>query len=495
MNRLVDAFEDLLQTVRQAFPQRRSFEHARRLAYGLATSWGRRTISRALCATYDQFHDWSASYRFFSRSPWEPKNVFQPILERCLALTAGTLVVAMDDTTVRKTGGHIPGVAYLHDPLSPHFAPSFLRGQRFIQAACVVRPEGQDGPPRTIPIRFSPAPPPKKPRRDAGEGVWQAYRKAQKTENLSVRGRDVIEDVRTAMDRAGAGDRRLLVCVDGSYCNRNVLRYLPERAEVIARARGDLRLFAPLTGAQREAFGRRRKYGDPLPRPDEVLSDDRIPWRMVWVQGAGKMHALTYKCLPEVLWRNGTRDRVMRLFVLMPIRYRPHLGSKLRYRQPAYLITTDRTTADGELLQAYFDRWEIEVNHRDEKDLLGVGQAQVWSQGATWRVPQFQVAVYAMLLLAALAAFGPKRTEAYTPQPKWRRVPSLRPSTLDILALLREELLDVGIASIGGRVAEAVPWRGGGPGGSVPSSDRTTPDATRPVSPVNAVVAAICAST
>ena len=51
MTRLVDAFEDLLQTVRQAFPQRRTFEHARRLAYGFAAAWGRRTISRALCAT------------------------------------------------------------------------------------------------------------------------------------------------------------------------------------------------------------------------------------------------------------------------------------------------------------------------------------------------------------------------------------------------------------------------------------------------------------
>ena len=69
MTRLVDAFEILLQTVRQAFPQHRTFEHARRLPYGFAAAWGRRTISRALCATHDQFHDWSATYRFFSRSP------------------------------------------------------------------------------------------------------------------------------------------------------------------------------------------------------------------------------------------------------------------------------------------------------------------------------------------------------------------------------------------------------------------------------------------
>ena len=63
---LVEAFEEILQATRQAFPQLRSFEHARRLAYGFAVVWGRRTISRALCAIQSQFEDWSASYRFFS---------------------------------------------------------------------------------------------------------------------------------------------------------------------------------------------------------------------------------------------------------------------------------------------------------------------------------------------------------------------------------------------------------------------------------------------
>jgi hypothetical protein len=29
------------------------------------------------------------------------------------------------------------------------------------------------------------------------------------------------------------------------------------------------------------------------------------------------------------------------------------------------------------MLQAYFDRWQIEVNHREEKDTLGVGQGAV----------------------------------------------------------------------------------------------------------------------
>jgi len=98
------------------------------------------------------------------------------------------------------------------------------------------------------------------------------------------------------------------------------------------------------------------------------------------------------------------------------------------------------------LIQAYFDRWEIEVNIRDEKSLLGVGQAQVWSGNAAFRVPQFQVAIYAMLLLASLEAYGPKRTQHYLPSPKWRKQEDRRPSTLDIIALLREEILSLAIS-------------------------------------------------
>jgi hypothetical protein len=44
---------------------------------------------------------------------------------------------------------------------------------------------------------------------------------------------------------------------------------------------------------------------------------------------------------------------------------------KLYYRLPAYLLTTDPKSSAKQLLQIYLDRWQIEVNHREEKDTLG----------------------------------------------------------------------------------------------------------------------------
>src|SRR2546429_925919 len=50
-------------------------------------------------------------------------------------------------------------------------------------------------------------------------------------------------------------------------------------------------------------------------------------------------------------------------------------------------LTTDLRTSIKLLVQSCFDRWQIEVNHRDEKDILGVGQAQVRSAQSIPRHP------------------------------------------------------------------------------------------------------------
>jgi len=92
-----------------------------------------------------------------------------------------------------------------------------------------------------------------------------------------------------------------------------------------------------------------------------------------------------------------------------------------------------------QLLQIYFDRWRIEVNHREEKDTLGVGQAQLWNATSVPKQPVLAVAAYSALLLASLQAFGAGRGSAYAALPKWRRN-ARRPSCLDLVAVLRTEM-------------------------------------------------------
>jgi hypothetical protein len=70
-----------------------------------------------------------------------------------------------------------------------------------------------------------------------------------------------------------------------------------------------------------------------------------------------------------------------------------------------------------------------------------VGQTQVWNEKSVSKVPALLVALYSWLLLAGLKCYGPKRTEVYAPLPKWRRA-AKRPSRLDLVTLLRKQLVD-----------------------------------------------------
>ena len=109
------------------------------------------------------------------------------------------------------------------------------------------------------------------------------------------------------------------------------------------------------------------------------------------------------------------------------------------YRDLAFLLTTALKGTARELLQPYFDRCQIEVNHRELKDTLGVGQAQLRSVRSVPRQPAFAVAAYSALMLAGLLAFGLQRGACYERLPKWRSH-AARPSCLDLLTLLRKEM-------------------------------------------------------
>ena len=111
----------------------------------------------------------------------------------------------------------------------------------------------------------------------------------------------------------------------------------------------------------------------------------------------------------------------------------PHLHHQHLKQEQSQLVV---------LIQKYLDRWQIEVNFREEKNDLGLGQAQVWSDESVNKQPAFIVASYAALLLASIELYRDKRPECFISLPKWRRKASLRPSCLDLLNQLRQEIID-----------------------------------------------------
>jgi len=434
--RLIDEFQHVLsESFADTFSQERSRVRATELALGMLCSYGRRTISRSLCAVGRIHQDWSADYKLFSRSPWETEPLADPVIaEYTQRYPHGPIGVLMDDTKLGKRGRHIPTAFWQRDPLSPPFHLNLLFGLRFMQASLAF-PHYREGDfsARGFPIRFVECPAVKKPGKRATPEQQKAYREAIKVQNLSYQGLGVMKELRERFDLLGYFGRRMLSVVDGSLCNRVIFRNLLDRVDIVARCRKDARLCFPAPE------GSRRFYGEESFSPEAVRKDKTIPWKNARCYYGGAWHKVRYKEISDVLWQGGAGRRPVRLLVLAPLSYKTSAHSRIYYRQPAYLLTTDLESSARLLLQYYLDRWQIEVNHRDEKDILGVGQAQVWSRKSVPRQPAFVVACYSLLLLAALRCFGPGRTHDFVPLPRWRKK-ARRPSALDLITLLRKEI-------------------------------------------------------
>jgi len=101
-----------------------------------------------------------------------------------------------------------------------------------------------------------------------------------------------------------------------------------------------------------------------------------------------------------------------------------------KYREPAfYLVSAVQQDAGWHLplpveqiLAWLWQRWELEVAHREMKSGLGVGEMQCWNARSTVLSVQWGAWVYAVLLLAGYRTWGlfggPSRTERWWPGAK-----------------------------------------------------------------------------
>ena len=437
---LLSEFLHITQDWRDVFPQQRTFQRGVRQALSSLVCLGRRCLTRIVWTHGGQDRSWSAEYFLHSRCQWEPQQLFRPILKQALAYCPHRLVgVALDDTRLRKTGRSIPQAFYQRDPLSPPFHVNLVLGLRFLQASLLV-PLHRNAAvgARALPIRFEEVSRVKRPGKKASEELQKQYKEAAKQKNLSRSFVQMAQQLRTELDQAGGASKVLVLAGDGSFCNRTCFAEVPERSVLLVRARKDAKLCFQATPSGK---GPRRFYAVDKFTPEQVRQDPSRAWKTTKIFYGGKRRKIRYKEVAQVLWQRGAKHRPLRLIVIAPTPYRKAKNKKLYYRDPAYLLTTDLRSSIKPLLQIYFDRWQIEVNHREEKDTLGVGQAQLWNATAVPKQPVLSVAAYSALLLASLQAFGAERGAAYAQLPKWRRS-ARRPSCLDLITLLRKEMVE-----------------------------------------------------
>lgn len=439
---ILATFEGLWGQCLPAFDQRRVAERAQALSLSSLLCFGRHTVTGLLTTCGQEFLDWSASYRLFACERLPLAEIYAVLRRAVLAELPplAPLLVAIDDSLLRKTGIRIPGVAWRRDPLGPHFQTNFVRAQRVLQFSAAVPLSASAF--RMVPISFLHAPTPVKPSRKASPELWTQYKAAARLARLPLLAAQQIAALRSDLDAEPDGRQRLLLCVvDGGYTNETVLKKLPARTTLVGRIRKDAKLYFPpevLPGAP--SRGRPRHYGAPAPTPEQLRTNDAVPWTSLEVSVSAAPHQIRIKCLRPVLWRTAGLALTLQMVVIAPLGYRLRRGSKLLYRQPAFLICTDPELEVRSLVQGFIQRWGIEVNFREEKTLLGVGQAQVRHPGSVEAVPALQVASYAMLQLACLRTHDAGDKPDVLPAPKWAADNAPRFSTQRAIAQLRAEM-------------------------------------------------------
>lgn len=398
------------------------------------------TVTNLICVGGGQQRDWSADYRLYSKERVNEDALFALALEEVLAElpAASPLVVALDDTLVRKSGTSVAGASWRRDPLGPPFQTNLVRGQRYLQMSAAWPLD--NGAARMVPVVFRHSPSAPKAPKEADDLAREEHRESCRQMNLNAYALREMEGLRQSVP----AQRRVIYCGDGSYTNATIVTNLPEGCTYIGRLRKDAKLHYQPEASPGKTTGRPRRYGQPAPTPEELRTDEAIPWQEVCAFAAGQTHRFRIKTLDQVLWRKSGTRQLLRIVVIAPLSYRLRKASRLLYRQPAFLLCTDPALPIEELLQYYLWRWGIEVNFREEKTLLGAGEAHVRTASSNRHLPAVVVASYALLWIAALRMHRRGELPPGLQPPKWRTPklldPHALPSTGDLLRTLRYEI-------------------------------------------------------
>ena len=353
-----------------AFRQERPSQRSVALLLGWVCAFGRHTLTQVLLALGLGETDWTAFYRLFSR-----RRVDYDVLSRCLL--AETLaqvpatrpyLVGLDATQIPRHSRTMPGTSWLRHLGTAIFRAGIHRAQRFVHLAWLPQPSPA-GYSRAVPLRFDPAFPPK---------AVPAPGSPPQTEWAA--GLAALTWLRQELDALGRTAQLVLGLGDGAYSTTRA--GLPARVVLLARCAKNRALFALPRAQDQPARGRRRQYGERRPRPEAWLAD-RSGWQRTDVVVRERTIPLQYRVDGPCLVQGAAQQP---LYLLVVKGSNPQRGYRPR---PArfWLVSAVPDGAGGwrlpwpaaQLLAWAWQRWELEVAHRELKTSFGLGEMQCGS--------------------------------------------------------------------------------------------------------------------
>ncbi len=410
---LVNEIVQLLLAHRGAFGQQRVYERVLALVMAELVVWARHTVTQLLWALGVQNEDWSAWYRVFSRGRFREEAVSGVLLGETLRHVPPDelYVVGADGVQVWRDSQTLEGTSWLKCPRTPAWRPGIHRAQRFVNGSWLTPPE--QGYSRAIILRWLPAFVEKAKRRShAALKEWQA-------------GLHFVGWVRSQLDALGRQAQWILLVVDGSFDTTELWKGLPPRVVMLARTAKNRCLYhgpGPYAGR-----GARRKYGQRAPQPQAYLHQ-RSGWKTTTLTVRGRARRIVYRVEGPFLRRKAPQQPLF----LVVVKGQTWQRSP-RKAHPAcfYLVNAMHQDAAWTLplpvetlLFWAWQRWELEVAHREVKSGFGLGDKQCFNPLAAVASVQWSAWIYSVLLLAAYRTWGltrhPRTTAKWWPgSPRW----------------------------------------------------------------------------
>jgi len=213
--------------------------------------------------------------------------------------------------------------------------------------------------------------------------------------------------LRGQLTRLGRELQKVLMVADGSYDTVDLWRNLPAGVVLLARSAKN-RVLYHMPPA--DAHGNRR-YGERAPTP-QAFWRSRKGWRSTRLVIRGRERRLQYRVEGPFL-RHGAPDTPLILIIVRGQTYTRH-GRRV-HREPLPYLVNATLAPDGRwvlplpidtLLFWAWQRWELEVCHREIKSNFGLGHKQCWNPTAAVVSVQWSAWVYSLMLLAGYRTWG-----------------------------------------------------------------------------------------
>lgn len=403
----------------------------RTLTHGLHLNLGRQSLSQLLVRLEQGERDHSAAYRLFSQSRIDLTLGRRALLAGVLAAhgPSAPLPVVVDATHLPRTSKRLVGVSLGRCPRNPVWARGLHLQQRW-EGLSALLPRSPQGDSRAVPLAFTPAPTPT-------AVPWPDHPPCTEGEAALA----ALTQLQADLAALGQADRAVLLLADGSYSGAPFLKGLPPTVTLLARCAKNRALYA--LPPDQPTGGRPRVYGTKACRPDHDLTG-KAAWKRCGLLVRGRRIPVRYR-LRGPYRVKGAPERPVFLLVVGGVRNRP--GHKRR--DPSFWLVTAQPTPRGiwrlpaavpDLLAWAWQRWEVEVLHRELKSGFGLGEQQATHPVAACTTIQWIVWSYATLVLAAYQAWGWERG----PQgPRWWR--GRRWTGRSVIRAVREATWQAGI--------------------------------------------------